>query len=101
MIFLHATFIKNVVSGETLDHVPLLETLDLSWNTGIGGGSLYFLTQHLYVTSSLRELYLLDCQLSEPDSAALGETRPGPTPQHWSSSCLTFKPRFDVIAFFS
>ncbi|XP_060718023.1 leucine-rich repeat-containing protein 31 isoform X1 [Tachysurus vachellii] len=59
--------------GETLDHVPLLETLDLSWNAGIGGGNLHLLTEHLHATSSLRELHLLDCQLSETDSLALAE----------------------------
>ncbi|XP_053467948.1 leucine-rich repeat-containing protein 31 isoform X2 [Ictalurus furcatus] len=59
--------------GETLDCVPLLETLDLSWNAGIGGGNLHFLTDHLHSTGTLRELHLLDCQLSETDSVALAE----------------------------
>ncbi|TUS40678.1 Ski-like protein [Bagarius yarrelli] len=59
--------------GETLDHVPMLEMLDLSWNAGIGGGHLHFLTERLHCTSSLRELHLLDCQLSETDSVALAE----------------------------
>ncbi|XP_027029553.2 leucine-rich repeat-containing protein 31 [Tachysurus fulvidraco] len=59
--------------GETLDRVPLLETLDLSWNAGIGGGNLHLLTEHLHVSSSLRELHLLDCQLSETDGLALAE----------------------------
>ncbi|XP_046689366.1 leucine-rich repeat-containing protein 31 isoform X1 [Silurus meridionalis] len=57
--------------GEALDFVPGLETLDLSWNSGIGEGNLHHLTEHLHFTSSLRELYLLDCQLSETDSVAL------------------------------
>ncbi|MCJ8745926.1 hypothetical protein PDJAM_G00135870 [Pangasius djambal] len=59
--------------GETLHCVPLLEMLDLSWNAGIGGGNLHLLTEHLHSTSSLRELHLLDCQLSETDSVALAE----------------------------
>ncbi|XP_034153764.1 leucine-rich repeat-containing protein 31 isoform X2 [Pangasianodon hypophthalmus] len=59
--------------GETLHYVPLLEMLDLSWNAGIGGGNLHLLTEHLHSTSSLRELHLLDCQLSETDSVALAE----------------------------
>lgn len=75
----HVTFIRNGVSGETLDCVPLLEILDLSWNVGIGGGNLHFLTEHLHFTSSLRELHLLDCQLSETDCEALGENLPGLT----------------------
>lgn len=79
---LHVTFIRNVVSGETLDCVPLLEMLDLSWNPGIGGGNLHFLTQQLHSTSSLRELHLLDCQLSETDSTALGENQPGPADEN-------------------
>lgn len=73
---LHGAFIRNVFSGETLDCVPLLETLDLSWNTGIGAGNLHFLTDHLHSTGTLRELHLLDCQLSETDSVALGENQP-------------------------
>ncbi|XP_058233081.1 leucine-rich repeat-containing protein 31 isoform X2 [Hemibagrus wyckioides] len=59
--------------GETLDRVPLLEMLDLSWNAGIGGGNLHLLAEHLHFTGSLRELHLLDCQLSETDSVALAE----------------------------
>ncbi|XP_060755676.1 leucine-rich repeat-containing protein 31 isoform X2 [Neoarius graeffei] len=59
--------------GERLNCVPLLEILDLSWNTGIGGGNLHFLTEHLHFISSLRELHLLDCRLSETDSVALAE----------------------------
>ncbi|KAM9439398.1 leucine-rich repeat-containing protein 31-like isoform 3-T4 [Clarias gariepinus] len=57
--------------GETLDCVSLLEMLDLSWNAGIGGGNLHFLTKHLRSICSLRELHLIDCQLSETDSVAL------------------------------
>lgn len=72
----HVTFIRNTVSGETLDCVPLLEMLDLSWNAGIGGGNLHFLTEHLLSTSFLRELHLLDCQLSVTDCGALGENLP-------------------------
>lgn len=74
--------VLTVLSGDTLDCVPLLEMLDLSWNTGIGGGSLHVLTEHLHLSSSLRELHLLDCQLSEEDSMALGENLPAPTGQN-------------------
>ena len=63
------------VTGEALDCVPLLEMLDLSWNAGVGGGNLHCLTMHLRSASSLRELHLVDCQLSEADAVALGECK--------------------------
>ncbi|XP_066540441.1 leucine-rich repeat-containing protein 31 isoform X2 [Hoplias malabaricus] len=59
--------------GEALDCAPLLEMLDLSWNAGVGGGNLHGLTKHLHSASSLKELHLVDCQLSETDAMALGE----------------------------
>ncbi|XP_072546456.1 leucine-rich repeat-containing protein 31 isoform X3 [Salminus brasiliensis] len=62
--------------GEGLDCIPLLEMLDLSWNAGVGGGNLHCLAKHLCSASSLRELHLVDCQLSEADAVTLGEVLP-------------------------
>ncbi|XP_015225557.1 PREDICTED: leucine-rich repeat-containing protein 31 isoform X1 [Cyprinodon variegatus] len=57
--------------GEALTSVPLLELLDLSWNSSVGGGSLQSLLGRL--PPSLRELHLVACQLTALDAAALGE----------------------------
>ncbi|KAK1806495.1 hypothetical protein P4O66_005010, partial [Electrophorus voltai] len=59
--------------GEALDSVPMLEILDLSWNAGAGGGNLHYLTSHFSSASALRELHLVDCQLSEADAMSVGE----------------------------
>ncbi|CAN9506218.1 unnamed protein product [Ophioblennius macclurei] len=56
--------------GEALGSVPSLEVLNLSWNSGIGGGALPGLLSKL--RPSLRELHLVDCQLTAVDAAALG-----------------------------
>ncbi|KAK5619137.1 hypothetical protein CRENBAI_025798 [Crenichthys baileyi] len=56
--------------GEALHSVPLLEVLDLSWNNSIGGSALQGLLGKLH--PSLRELYLVDCQLTAVEAAALG-----------------------------
>lgn len=59
------------LSGDALGCMPLLETLDLSWNTGVGGALQSLLGK---LQPSLRELHLVDCCLS--DAAALGTDRP-------------------------
>ncbi|XP_024148463.1 leucine-rich repeat-containing protein 31 [Oryzias melastigma] len=56
--------------GEGLGCTPLLEILDLSWNSGVGGGALQNLLGRLQ--PPLRELHLVACQLTEADSSALG-----------------------------
>lgn len=57
-------------AGEGLGCTPLLEILDLSWNSGVGGGALQNLLGRLQ--PPLRELHLVACQLTEADSSALG-----------------------------
>ncbi|XP_035538212.1 leucine-rich repeat-containing protein 31 [Morone saxatilis] len=56
--------------GEALGCVPLLEILDLSWNSGVGGGALQGLLGKLH--PPLRELHLVACQLTADDAAVLG-----------------------------
>ncbi|XP_034561685.1 leucine-rich repeat-containing protein 31 isoform X2 [Notolabrus celidotus] len=56
--------------GEALGSTPLLEILDLSWNSGVGGGALRGLLGNLQ--PSVRELHLVACQLTAADAAALG-----------------------------
>ncbi|KAL7373419.1 hypothetical protein ABVT39_006345 [Epinephelus coioides] len=56
--------------GEALGSIPFLEILDLSWNSGIGGGTLQGLLGKLH--PPLRELHLVACQLTEADAAVLG-----------------------------
>ncbi|MED6287351.1 hypothetical protein CHARACLAT_015469 [Characodon lateralis] len=58
--------------GKALPSVPLLEVLDLSWNSSISGSTLQGLLGKLH--PSLRELHLVDCQLTAVDAAALGGT---------------------------
>ncbi|XP_051970286.1 leucine-rich repeat-containing protein 31 isoform X2 [Xyrauchen texanus] len=62
--------------GESLDCIPLIEVLDLSWNVGIGVGNFRHFTEHLRPESTLKELRLVDCQLSEADVTALSEALP-------------------------
>ncbi|XP_016309328.1 leucine-rich repeat-containing protein 31 [Sinocyclocheilus anshuiensis] len=62
--------------GEALDCIPLIEVLDLSWNVGVGAGNFRHFTEHLQPESTLKELRLVDCQLSETDITALSEALP-------------------------
>ncbi|XP_062377689.1 leucine-rich repeat-containing protein 31 [Sardina pilchardus] len=62
--------------GESLDSVPLLEIVDLSWNAGVGGDSLHCLTSQLRSGCMIRALRLVDCQLSDADMKALGQALP-------------------------
>ncbi|XP_026093673.1 leucine-rich repeat-containing protein 31-like [Carassius auratus] len=62
--------------GEALDCIPLIEVLDLSWNVGVGEGHFRHFTEHLQPESTLKELRLVDCQLSETDITALSEALP-------------------------
>ncbi|XP_075885442.1 leucine-rich repeat-containing protein 31 [Nelusetta ayraudi] len=55
--------------GDALGCSALLEILDLSWNTGVGGALQSLLGK---LQPSLRELHLVDCRLSASDAAALG-----------------------------
>lgn len=50
--------------------MSLLEILDLSWNSGVGGGALQGMLGKL--DPSLRELHLVSCQLTAADAAVLG-----------------------------
>ena len=65
-----------VCLGGALEHVPLLEVLDLSWNVGIGGGTLQGLLGKFHPT--LKELHLVACQLTAADASTLGERDPSP-----------------------
>ncbi|KAM9337130.1 leucine-rich repeat-containing protein 31 [Symphorus nematophorus] len=57
--------------GEALGCAPLLEILDLSWNSGgVGGGALQGLLGKLH--PPLRELHLVACQLTAADATVLG-----------------------------
>lgn len=68
-----------VGAGEGLSCTPLLEILDLSWNSGIGGGgALQSLLGKLY--PPLRELHLVACRLTAADAAALGTNMNSPHP---------------------
>ncbi|XP_073687070.1 leucine-rich repeat-containing protein 31 [Garra rufa] len=62
--------------GEALDCIPLIEVLDLSWNVGVGAGNFRHFAEHLQPQSTLKELRLVDCQLSETDITALSEALP-------------------------
>ncbi|XP_042369830.1 leucine-rich repeat-containing protein 31-like, partial [Plectropomus leopardus] len=55
--------------GEALGCIPLLEILDLSWNSGVGGGALQGLLGNGRLP--LRELHLVACRLTAADAAAL------------------------------
>ncbi|KAI2648919.1 Leucine-rich repeat-containing protein 31 [Labeo rohita] len=54
----------------------LQHVLDLSWNVGVGAGNFRHFTDHLQPQSTLKELRLVDCQLSETDITALSEALP-------------------------
>lgn len=65
--------------GEGLGCTPLLEVLDLSWNSGVGGGALQSLLGNLY--PPLRELHLVACHLTAADAGVLGtNVKPLPPP---------------------
>ncbi|XP_048866548.1 LOW QUALITY PROTEIN: leucine-rich repeat-containing protein 31-like [Brienomyrus brachyistius] len=57
--------------GETLEELPLLEVLDLSWNAGLGG-HLQLLATQLRSGCRLKELHLVDCGLTAADVGAVG-----------------------------
>lgn len=62
--------------GESLDSVPLLDVVDLSWNAGVGGDSLHCLTSKFHSGCQIRELHLVDCQLTDLDIKTLGQALP-------------------------
>ncbi|KAJ8278119.1 hypothetical protein GJAV_G00084080 [Gymnothorax javanicus] len=57
--------------GETLEYLPILEVMDLSWNASVGG-NLHGLTDRLQPGSAMKELHLVECQLTAADAQALG-----------------------------
>lgn len=57
-------------TGEALSRTPLLEVLDLSWNSGVGGGALQGMLGK--VNPSVRELHLVACELTAADAPVLG-----------------------------
>ncbi|KAM3592978.1 uncharacterized protein V6R79_003040 [Siganus canaliculatus] len=56
--------------GGALASLTLLEVLDLSWNSGVGGGALRGLLGKL--SPALRALHLVACGLTAADAAVLG-----------------------------
>nr|XP_009295766.1 leucine-rich repeat-containing protein 31 [Danio rerio] len=62
--------------GEALDCIPLIEVLDLSWNVGIGAGNFRHFTEQIQPENRLKDLRLVDCQLSETDITALSKALP-------------------------
>ncbi|KAI7792617.1 putative leucine-rich repeat-containing protein 31, partial [Triplophysa rosa] len=62
--------------GEAFDCIPLVEVLDLSWNVGVGAGNFRDFTEHLRSDNTLKELRLVDCQLTESDITALSTALP-------------------------
>ncbi|XP_064188668.1 leucine-rich repeat-containing protein 31 [Anguilla rostrata] len=57
--------------GEALGYLPLLEVVDLSWNAGVGG-NLQRLISGLQPGNTVKELHLVECQLTAADAQALG-----------------------------
>ncbi|KAG7487390.1 hypothetical protein MATL_G00022860 [Megalops atlanticus] len=57
--------------GEGLSYIPLLEVVDLSWNAGVGG-NLQCLTRGFQPGNRVKELHLVDCQLTAADAQSLG-----------------------------
>uniref|UniRef100_A0A8C6PQD6 Leucine rich repeat containing 31 n=1 Tax=Nothobranchius furzeri TaxID=105023 RepID=A0A8C6PQD6_NOTFU len=91
--------------GEALGCLPLLEVLDLSWNSGVGGGALGLLGK---LQPSLKELHLVACQLTAADAASLGnsdaspqlDSSPAASPSRWVgelSSCLSHTVSLTVL----
>ncbi|KAM6443262.1 leucine-rich repeat-containing protein 31 isoform 2-T2 [Liasis olivaceus] len=58
--------------GEALEGIPHLEILDLSWNTGIGGG-LSLLTSKIPKGSKLQTLKVTDCGLTPEDGKSIAQ----------------------------
>ncbi|XP_078522205.1 leucine-rich repeat-containing protein 31 [Lissotriton helveticus] len=58
--------------GESLDYVPNLEELDLSWNGNIGG-NLHQLTNKFQRNCKLKVLKLTDCNLTSEDGTFLAK----------------------------
>ncbi|KAG7264966.1 hypothetical protein CRUP_034284 [Coryphaenoides rupestris] len=57
--------------GDAMRWAPLLEVLDVSWNSGVGGGGFCGLLGKL--PASLRELHAQACQLTAADAPRLGD----------------------------
>ncbi|XP_053246483.1 leucine-rich repeat-containing protein 31 isoform X4 [Podarcis raffonei] len=58
--------------GEALEVIPHLETLDLSWNTNIGG-KLLLLIQKIPKDNKLKTLKVMDCSLTSEDGESLAQ----------------------------
>nr|XP_015216824.1 PREDICTED: leucine-rich repeat-containing protein 31 [Lepisosteus oculatus]XP_015216825.1 PREDICTED: leucine-rich repeat-containing protein 31 [Lepisosteus oculatus]XP_015216826.1 PREDICTED: leucine-rich repeat-containing protein 31 [Lepisosteus oculatus] len=58
--------------GEALDYIPMLEVLDLSWNSCIGG-NLQCLARCFVRACKVKEFHLVDCQLTAEDAETLGQ----------------------------
>uniref|UniRef100_A0A669DG21 Leucine rich repeat containing 31 n=1 Tax=Oreochromis niloticus TaxID=8128 RepID=A0A669DG21_ORENI len=74
------------VVGEALSYIPALEVLNLSLNSGVGGGGLQGLLGNLH--PSLRELHLMACRLTAADATVLGSNFK--SIEHISSSIVLF-----------
>ncbi|MGH0127256.1 UNVERIFIED_CONTAM: hypothetical protein FKN15_077005 [Acipenser sinensis] len=58
--------------GQAFEYIPLLEELDLSWNSYIGG-HLSCLTEGLQPECRVKTLRLVDCGVTADDAKSLGE----------------------------
>ncbi|XP_061493719.1 leucine-rich repeat-containing protein 31 [Rhineura floridana] len=58
--------------GEALEVIPHLETLDVSWNTNIGG-RLFLLVQKIPKGHKLKTLKVTDCTLTPEDGESLAQ----------------------------
>ncbi|XP_041126986.1 leucine-rich repeat-containing protein 31 isoform X2 [Polyodon spathula] len=58
--------------GQAFEYIPLLEELDLSWNSYIGG-HLSCLTEGLQLDCRVKTLCLVDCGITADDAKSLGE----------------------------
>ncbi|KAG8445199.1 hypothetical protein GDO86_010105 [Hymenochirus boettgeri] len=58
--------------GETLEHIPYLEVLDLSWNSDVSG-NLSKVAQRLSPLCKLKALNLTECDLQEIDGESLAQ----------------------------
>ncbi|KAL2085267.1 hypothetical protein ACEWY4_018587 [Coilia grayii] len=74
--------------GDSLDAVPQLELVDLSWNTGVGEANLHCLTSRFDPGCIIQELRLVDCHLTDADMKALGQAFPAMANlEHLDLSC--------------